>query len=196
MLVAGCGEDTKEARNDTSASSTDQARTADTVAVPIVGGQGVIHVVHTRPSASQSAGASTVHAGPPHDTAAVHAVTWDVAKVEASLRDAGLAAAEASGVVRQPFMAVPGALLRLVPSAANGASASSRGEVQAFVYGDQVARARDTDRLDPVRVAPPAMMVSWRATPELIVDNNRAVIVLASDASIRERVRRAIMGGR
>lgn len=148
---------------------------------------GVPHVVHQRGRSDTG----VTHVGPPHDTAAVNAAMWDVARVTGRLRTAGLSVVQGADAVRQPFMSVRGALIRV----GNGGVARDA-EVQVFVYGDQLARARDTDRLDPVRVAPPTAMVRWRVTPALIVDNNLALIVLASDAALRSRIRRLITGGR
>lgn len=155
----------------------------------------VAHVVDLGGPGMRSGGRPVVHLGPPHDTATTHAFTWDVASVQANLHDAGFASVMGAGVAQQPFMSVRGALLR-VARADPARKPMPEAEIQVFVYGDQVARARDTDRLDPVRVAPPTTMVSWRVVPELIVDNNLAMIVLAADSAIRSRVRRAIAGGR
>ena len=82
-------------------------------------------------------------------------------------------------------MSVPGTLLRV-----------TNAELQAYVYGDQVDRARDTDPLDPARVAPPTMMVTWREPAGLVVDNNLALIVIARDSTVRARIRTAIAGVR
>ena len=145
-------------------------------AVEAAGDGGVPHVV------AGSAGAPpTTHVGPPHDTADAGALTWSVARIETRLRDAGLAVTRDPAEVRQPFMSVPGSVLR-VPGA----------EVQAYVYADPVARARDTDRLDPARVAPPTMMVTWREPASLVVDNNLALIVIGRDPAARARIRAAV----
>lgn len=148
----------------------------------------VAHVVDLAGPKGRGGGRPAIHLGPPHDTAAAHAFTWDAASVQANLHDAGFASVMEAGTVQQPFMSVRGALLR-VAHADPARNPMPEAEIQVFVYGDQVARARDTDRLDPVRVAPPPTTVSWRVFPELIVDNNLAMIVLASDPSMRSRVR-------
>ena len=169
LAVTACGDDGRT-RGDTA------AMPPDSVGAPAAGAGGVPHVV------AGSAGAPpTTHVGPPHDTADAGALTWSVASIETRLRDAGLAVTRDAGAVRQPFMSVPGSVLR-VPGA----------ELQAYVYGDQVARARDTDRLDPARVAPPTMMVTWREPASLVVDNNLALIVIARDAVVRARIRAAV----
>jgi hypothetical protein len=126
------------------------------------------------------------HVGRPHDTTAAQHAAWDLAAVEARLRDAALAPERAAGSVAQPFMAVPGVPLRVL---------GGRGELQVYLYGDALARARDTERLDPQRVAPPTMMISWRMPVSLVVDNNLAVIVLTREDAVRDRVRAALAGG-
>ena len=103
--------------------------------------------------------------------------------IETRLRAAGLSPTPVAELVRQPFMRIPGTLFRF-----------GRGELQAFVYSDQVVRALDTDKLDPVRVAPPTMMVSWRQPASLVVDANLAVIILTDDRSLRDRIRNALTG--
>ena len=80
--------------------------------------------------------------------------------------DTRLAPAQVVDSVRQPFMSAPGTTVRI------------RAEIQIFVYGDAVARSRDTDRLDAVRVAPATMTVIWREPASLVTANNLAAIVL------------------
>ena len=125
------------------------------------------------------------HVGPPNDTAAVPALTWDVHLLVARLRQAGIAMRAGAAPVRQPFMSAPGTVLR-----APGV------EVQAYVYGDHVTRVRDTDRLDPQRVGPPTTMITWREPASLVVDNNLALIVLTRDTGVRDRIRAAVAGSR
>lgn len=109
--------------------------------------------------------------------------TWTAAAVDYVIRDAGLSLA-AGEPVRQPFMSVEGAT-RVGP----------RAEIQIFVYGDAVARARDTDALDPARVAPPTMQIMWRMPAALVVHGNVALIVLSNDPRTAERVRARLTAG-
>lgn len=115
------------------------------------------------------------------DTVAAHAVTWDVASVEQQLRAAGLAPTGQREVVRQPFLSVPGVVFRL-PGA----------DVQAYVYADAGAVARDAAPIDTVRVAPPTMMIAWRTRPHLLTDNNLLAIVLTDDERLAGRIRSAL----
>lgn len=112
------------------------------------------------------------------DTIAAHAVTWDVASVEQQLRAAGLAPTGQREVLRQPFLSVPGVIFR-VPGA----------DVQAYVYADAGAVARDAAPIDTVRVAPPTMMIEWRTRPHLVTDNNLLAIVLTDDERLARRIR-------
>lgn len=149
----------------------------DTASPPVAGVSGAV------PHAAREGETGPAHVGPPHDTAAAQHATWDIAMLETRLRAAGFPVERAPAVVRQPFMSVPGTAFRV-----------GRAEIQAYVYGDQVVRAIDTDKLDPRRVAPPTMMVTWQQTPSLVVDANLALIVLSDDAGLRERIRAAITG--
>ena len=108
--------------------------------------------------------------------------TWTPADLEKILRDGGITLVTA-GQVKQPFLGPAGVRYQI------GAS-----ELQAYIYGDAVALARDTDPLDTTRVAPPTMMISWRLPPTLIIDNNLAIILLTKDDKLRARVRAAVKG--
>lgn len=107
----------------------------------------------------------------------------DVALIEQRLRAAALSVERAPDPIVQPFMRVPGTLLRVGDS-----------DVQVFVYPDAAARGADTEQLDPVRVSPPTMSVLWRKQPGLIVLENVALIVLTNDEALRNRIRAAVTG--
>ncbi len=107
-------------------------------------------------------------------------VTWNVANLEKALRSVGLDPVR-KGVVRQPFLGAEGVAFTI-----------GSAELQAYIYADAVAVGRDTDPLDTVAVAPPGMKVNWIMPPTLIVKNNLALILLTRDASLRQRVRRAL----
>ena len=66
-------------------------------------------------------------------------------------------------------------------------------ELQLFVYPDSRGRAADTNKLDVRRVAPPDMMIKWRAKPSLIIDRNLAAIIITNDEARRQRVRDALV---
>jgi hypothetical protein len=154
LILGGCRSETRDGE-------TDPAAAVDTAEV-------------TRPG--------QVRADPARaESIAAHAVTWDLAAVVAALRRAGTPPVGAQEEIRQPFLSVRGALLK-IPGA----------DVQVFLYGDASAAATDVARLDTVRVAPPTMMVSWVAQPHLVVDNNLVAIVLTDDEVLASRVRRAL----
>jgi hypothetical protein len=46
--------------------------------------------------------------------------------------------------------------------------------------------------LDVQRVAPPDMMIKWRAQPSMIIDRNLAAIIITNDEARRQRVRDAL----
>jgi hypothetical protein len=96
------------------------------------------------------------------------------------LRTAGLAP-EADGQVTQGFLNVPGTLL-LVPGA----------ELQVYIYPDSAARTADTAELDPVKIAPPTVRVTWVMPASLVTYENVAVILLTRDEMLRVRIRAAL----
>ena len=124
----------------------------------------------------------TVRPSAPKDTVEARPVTWDLTIVRQALLAGGLRAGEVADSVRQPFLQAPGVVLTL-PGA----------DLQVYIYGDAVARGRDTDRLDTARIAPPATMVTWRRPATLITDNNLAAILLTEDTVLRRRVRQALL---
>ena len=118
--------------------------------------------------------------GPPADTIGSGSITWTLADLHSALSKLGLNPIE-SGHVRQPFLGAGGMRYQL-----NG------GELQAYIYGDAGAVARDTDRLDTATLSPPGVMIQWKLPPTLIVSNNLALILLTNDKELRARVRDAV----
>jgi len=105
-----------------------------------------------------------------------------LADVRTRLRSAGLEP-QAGGQVEQSFLKVPGMLLRFPET-----------ELQVFIYPDPAARAGDTATLDPVKVAPPTMRVTWIMPASLVTVENVAVIVLTRDEALRARIRNVLTG--
>lgn len=124
----------------------------------------------------------TIATGRRVDTVGADAERWDVAKVEARLREADLAPVQRVSDVRQPFLSVPGTILRIGDDA----------QVQVFLYDDARAVGRDVERLDTARVAPPTMMITWVMPPSLVTSENMAAIVLTRDETLRRRVHAAL----
>jgi hypothetical protein len=113
---------------------------------------------------------------------------WSAEVVEQRLRDAGIAARALPATGPHIFMSIPAKSYEL----ADG------DQLQLFIYGDSAARAADTEKLDIARVAPPGMMIKWRAQPTMIIDANLAAIVITNDEARRQQVRGALspLGGR
>ena len=118
------------------------------------------------------------------DTGCVKAGDWSECNLLDRLESSGLAPRRAGGAIRQPFLTVPGFVVALGDA-----------EIQAYLYPDTLALKRDLQRLDTVRVAPPTMQVTWRATPTLIRSNNLLAILLSNDETQVERVKNAITAG-
>jgi hypothetical protein len=107
---------------------------------------------------------------------------WSIVLVEQRLRDASVSASPLPPSGKHIFMSVPARTYGL----------DGGDELQLFLYVDSTARAADTDRLDPRRVAPADMMIKWRAQPSLIADGNMAAIVITNDEARRQRVHGAL----
>lgn len=121
-----------------------------------------------------------VPAVPPSDTVGAASINWTLSDLHRRLCAVGLEPA-AAGEVRQPFMGGPGMRYDI-----------DGGELQAYIYGDAGAVARDTDRLNTATVSPPGMMIHWKMPPTLIVSNNLALILLTNDPQLRKKVRDAV----
>ena len=128
--------------------------------------------------------ASTDSGAVASDTGCVQAGPWNECNLTSRLESAGLAPRRLQGAIRQPFLSVPGFVYNV-----------GNAEVQTYLYADTLALQRDFAQLDTVRVAPPTMQISWRATPNLIRSNNLLAILLSNDELQVERVRNAITAG-
>jgi hypothetical protein len=115
-------------------------------------------------------------------TADMPAPSWTAALIERRLRDAGIDARPLPASGRHIFMSIPARSYEL----------PGGDELQTFVYRDSASRALDTSKLDTARVAPPNMMIKWRAKPTMIIDGNMAAIVITNDEARRQRLRDAL----
>lgn len=118
----------------------------------------------------------------PRLTGSPVAALWSVDAVERRLREAGVAARALPPTGRHIFMSVPATSYEL----------AGGDELQVFIYPDSSSRASDTAKLDTARVAPPDMMIKWRAQPSMIIDLNLAAIVITNDEARRQQVRDAL----
>jgi len=108
--------------------------------------------------------------------------TWTPELVERRLREANIEARPLPPAGRHIFMSIPARSYEL----------AGGDELQIFLYPDSASRAGDTSKLDTRRVAPPNMMIKWRAQPSLVIDGNLAAIIITNDEARRQRVRDAL----
>jgi len=116
-----------------------------------------------------------------HDTIDAPKGVLEVNDVRARLEKAGIAPVSEEGGVRLAFLGGEGS--RLVFPA---------GEILVYIYADALARARETDLIDSVRVAPAGGHVDWRMPASILVLNNVALVVLTNDEGLRKRIHAAV----
>ena len=109
---------------------------------------------------------------------------WQVCSIEVRLTAAGLVIKRREAPVRQPFLHVPGV-----------AYDASNAEIQVYLYPTAADRARDTDQLDTVAVAPRGQSAAWREPPTLVVSNNLAAVILTVNGRQAERIALALGAG-
>ena len=107
--------------------------------------------------------------------------TWTSELVERRLREANIQARPLPPTGPHIFMSIPARRYELAGD-----------ELQVFLYPDSASRTRDTSKLDREHVAPPNMMIKWRAQPSLIMDGNLAAIIITNDEARRQQVRDAL----
>ena len=107
---------------------------------------------------------------------------WTVESLTKRLSEVGLRVRQ-DVTVEQPFLTVPGRVLVV---------GDGEAEIQSYVYKDEASRARDTANLDPKRVAPPTVQVSWLMPASLVTSRNVALIILTRDESLRAKITGAI----
>ncbi|CAN5197566.1 hypothetical protein BH09GEM1_BH09GEM1_40160 [soil metagenome] len=120
-----------------------------------------------------------VSAVPAHDSVSLFPVTWTVDFLLERLASAGLSPTLA-GPVQQRHMAVPGTRV-LIPGA----------ELEVYLYGDANATAPDIDRFDRLMRMPDGALM-WKKPPALVTANNMVIVVMTTDAALRERVRKTL----
>ena len=147
--------------------------------VALMGGPALGGSSETASVTPPSSEAPADHAG--HTMSSTPAL-WSPELVEQRLAAAGIGARLLPPAERHIFMSIPARSYELPDGA----------ELQVFVYPDSAARAADTKKLDVQRVAPPDMMIKWRAQPSLIIDRNLAAIIITNDEARRQRVRDAL----
>jgi hypothetical protein len=113
---------------------------------------------------------------PPRDSVSAHPVDWTVDLVMQRLASGGLNA-RVRGPVTAKHMSAPGTDIQV-----DGA------ELEIYLYGDANAAARDIDGFDRLMRMPDGALM-WEKPPALVTSNNLVVLIITSDASVREHVR-------
>lgn len=138
--------------------------------------------VDTPPAQAPAAGASAAVADPP--AACPERGDWQICSVEKRLERAGLVVRRTEELVRHDFLQVPGVQYE-----------TSRAELQVFLYPSAAARARDTDVLDSIAVAPRGRRIIWRWPATLVTSGNLAAIILSLNERQAERIALALGAG-
>lgn len=72
---------------------------------------------------------------------------------------------------------------------------TTRSTIHVFLYADQAARQRDTDRLDSATVAPKGGTYGWSDPAVLVTSNNLAAVVVSPNERQTERIVLALGAG-
>jgi hypothetical protein len=162
--------------------------------VPVVAcGRGPDHAtdsIHAAapPAVARAETAATRAAAPSHAQSRVSSCpawgNWEPCSVENRLTAAGLVVKRRDAPVRQSFLHVPGVVYD-----------ASNAEIQVYLYGTAADRARDTEQLDTVAVAPRGQTAVWKEPPTLVVSNNLAAVILTVNGRQAERISLALGAG-
>jgi hypothetical protein len=133
----------------------------------------------TAPARSYTATNPESSAVPARDSVSAHPVDWTVDLVIQRLTSGGLNA-KVRGPVTVKHMDVAGTSIQ-VPGA----------ELEIYLYGDANAAAQDIDRFDRLMRMPNGALM-WEKPPALVTSNNMVILVITSDATVREHVRRVL----
>lgn len=129
-------------------------------------------------------GVDTPHPVATTDTSCPEFGAWRECSVLNRLEDAGLVVKRAPDPAQLPFFSVKGILLT-----------TGRASVHVFLYPDQAARVRDTERLDSAAVAPRGGTHSWPDPATLVTSNNLAAVVVSPNERQAERIVLALGAG-
>lgn len=130
--------------------------------------------VATAATPAGSSGRSATFAA---ESAAAARDEWNRAEVVKRLTEAGLVVTDSGESVRQPFLSVPGALVRV-----------GGYPLQLYIYPDTLARSRDSAPLDSARAAPRGTVVDWEHQPTMVTSGNLLAIILTPRTQLAERV--------
>jgi len=109
---------------------------------------------------------------------------WRPCNVLDRLEHAGLVVTQKAEPARLPMFSVEGVTYT-----------TTRSTIHVFLYADQAARQRDTDRLDSATVAPKGGTYGWSDPAVLVTSNNLAAVVVSPNERQTERIVLALGAG-
>lgn len=118
------------------------------------------------------------------DTTCPQAGAWLPCNVLDRLERAGLVVQKQSEPARVPMFSVEGSTYT-----------TSVSTIYVFLYPDEAARRRDTDRLDSATVAPRGATYTWSDPAVLVTSNNLAAVVVSPNERQSERIVLALGAG-
>lgn len=139
------------------------------------------------PASRDSVNAATVgthQPGASADTSCPKFGAWRPCSVLDRLEHAGLVVTQKAEPARVPLFSVEGVTYT-----------TTRSTIHVFLYADQAARRRDTDRLDSATVAPKGGAYSWSDPAVLVTSNNLAAVVVSPNERQTERIVLALGAG-
>ncbi len=138
----------------------------------------------SRDSASSATAATLQTGGVSADTSCPKSGAWRACNVLDRLEHAGLVVTRKAEPARVPMFSVEGVTYT-----------TTRSTIHVFLYADQAARQRDTDRLDSATVAPKGGTYGWSDPAVLVTSNNLAAVVVSPNERQTERIVLALGAG-
>ncbi|MGH7693895.1 MAG: hypothetical protein ACRENH_02890 [Gemmatimonadaceae bacterium] len=118
------------------------------------------------------------------DTSCPKSGAWRPCNVLDRLEHAGLVVTKKSEPARVPMFSVEGITYTTTVST-----------IHVFLYPDQAARQRDTERIDAATVAPRGGTYTWSDPAILVTSNNLAAVVVSPNERQTERIVLALSAG-
>ena len=118
------------------------------------------------------------------DTSCRKSGAWQTCSVLDRLEHAGLVITARPDPARLPMFSIEGRTYE-----------TTRSTIHVFLYPDEAARRRDTDRLDPVAVAHRGQSYSWPDPATLVTSNNLAAVIISPNERQAERIALALGAG-
>jgi hypothetical protein len=140
--------------------------------------------VPARDSTSGATAATQQTGGASADTSCPKSGAWRPCNVLDRLEHAGLVLKEDDAPARIPMFSVEGQTYKTTQST-----------IHVFLYPDQAARQRDTERIDSATVAPRGGTYTWSDPAVLVTSNNLAAVVVSPNERQTERIVLALSAG-